>query len=65
MVGGGQRNMQEERQKNNSLIWKCGCCKKCNNQIIANYKESVAFHPNPNYNNLVATVWQRPFSRSK
>ena len=21
------------------------------------FKESVAFHPNPNYNNLVATVW--------
>lgn len=26
---------------------------------------SVAFHPNPNYNNLVATVWQQPFSRSE
>lgn len=34
MVGGGQRNMQEERQKNNSLMWKFGCCKNCNNQTI-------------------------------
>ena len=32
MAGGGQRNMQEERMKNISLIWKCGCCKNCNNQ---------------------------------
>ena len=32
MAGGGQRNMQEERLKNISLMLKFGCCKNCNNQ---------------------------------